>query len=121
MNNIRHHKHQTILFPLQVLLSTGNLPKKEVLIGLNKDEGPYLLIYSVPGFNITGESLITRNEFLAGVALIMANESDVAREAAISQYTDWTDENNRKKNRDLLGSLVGNQLFVCPVLEFTNR
>lgn len=101
-------------------MSTGNLPKKELLLGVNKDEGTIFII-NVPGINITGQSLITRNEFLHGVTLTMEDASDVTRETAILQYTDWTDENNRMKNRDLLGSLVGDQLFVCPVLEFAQR
>ncbi|AWO99212.1 putative acetylcholinesterase-like [Scophthalmus maximus] len=104
----------------EVLLSTGNLPKKELLLGVNKDEGTIFTI-NVPGINITGQSLITRNEFLHGVTLTMEDASDVTRETAILQYTDWTDENNRMKNRDLLGSLVGDQLFVCPALEFAQR
>lgn len=77
-------------------------------------------MYGVPGFNIIGQSLITRNEFLTGVDIAMANASDVMREAAIFQYTDWTDKNNKMKNRDLLGSLVGDQMF-CSVLEFAHR
>lgn len=103
------------------MLSTGSLPKKELVLGLNKDEGTYFLIYGVPGFNITGQSLITRNDFLHGVNLAMVDASDVAREAAVFQYTDWTDVNNSMKNRDLLGRLVGDHLFVCPVLEFAQR
>lgn len=103
------------------MLSTSKLPKKEVLLGLNTDEGTYFLLYGVPGFNITGQSLISRNEFLNGVNLTMTDASDVSREAAISQYTDWTDENNRMKNRDSMGYLVGDGLFVCPLLEFTHR
>ncbi|XP_035535867.1 acetylcholinesterase-like [Morone saxatilis] len=106
---------------VEVLLSTSKLPKKEVLLGLNTDEGTYFLLYGVPGFNITGQSLISRNEFLNGVNLTMTDASDVSREAAIFQYTDWTDENNRMKNRDSMGYLVGDGLFVCPLLEFTHR
>lgn len=109
------------VFSAQVLLSTGKLPKKEVLFGLNKDEGTYFLVYGLPGFNVPGESLITRNEFLKGVAIVMANASNLTRDAAIFQYTEWTDENNRMKNRDLLGSLVGDRMFVCPLLEFAHR
>lgn len=104
-----------------MLLRTGKLPKKDVLFGLNKDEGTFFLVYGMPGYNITGQSLISRKEYLQGVAITMADAGDVAREATIFQYTDWTDENNRMKNRDSLGSLVGDQLFVCPVLEFTHR
>ncbi|XP_017279527.1 acetylcholinesterase [Kryptolebias marmoratus] len=103
---------------VEVLLSSSNLPKKELMLGINKDEGTYLLVYGMPGFNLTGESLISRDEFLEGVPLTMTSESTVTREAAIFQYTDWTDVKNRTKNRDSLGSLVGDQLFVCPALEF---
>lgn len=105
---------------VEVLLSTGKLPKKEVLFGLNKDEGTYFLVYGLPGFNVPGQSLITRNDFLKGVAIVMENASNLTRDAAIFQYTEWTDENNRMKNRDLLGSLVGDHMFVCPLLEFAH-
>uniref|UniRef100_A0A3Q1HDI2 Carboxylic ester hydrolase n=1 Tax=Anabas testudineus TaxID=64144 RepID=A0A3Q1HDI2_ANATE len=105
----------------EVLLSTGSLPKKELVLGLNKDEGTYFLIYGVPGFNITGQNPITRDVFLHGVTLAMGDGSDVARGAALFQYTDWADVNNGMKNRDSLGSLIGDQLFVCPVLEFAQR
>lgn len=103
------------------MLSTGTIPKKDVLLGLNKDEGTYFLVYGIPGFNITGQSLITRNEFLRGVPITMPHASNVMRDGAVFQYTDWTDENNRMSNRDSLGSLVGDQYFVCPVLEFAQR
>lgn len=106
---------------VDVLLSTGNFAKKDVMFGLNKDEGTYFVVYAVPGFNITGQSLITRNEFLAGVTLAMDTASDVTRDAAIFHYTDWTDEDNRVKNRDSLCSLVGDQMFICPVLDFAHR
>lgn len=112
---------QPSLFLLQVLLSTGNFAKKDVMFGLNKDEGTYFVVYAVPGFNITGESLITRNEFLAGVTLAMDTASDVTRDAAIFHYTDWIEEDNRGKNRDSLCSLVGDQMFICPVLDFAHR
>ncbi|KAM9733014.1 cholinesterase-like [Menidia menidia] len=106
---------------VDVLLSGSDLPKKELMIGLNKDEGTYFLAYGAPGFNITGQSLITRKEFLEGVQLEMADASDVTKEAAVFHYTDWTDLENGMKNRDLLGSLVGDKLFVCPVLEFAHK
>ncbi|XP_068601316.1 acetylcholinesterase-like [Brachionichthys hirsutus] len=105
---------------VEVLLNAGKLPKKDLLIGFNQNEGSYLLV-GVPGFNITSQSLITRDEFLNGVAIVMSGAHDVTRDAIISKYTDWTDENNRMKNRDSLSSLVGDQTFACPVLDFAHR
>ncbi|XP_057694977.1 acetylcholinesterase-like isoform X2 [Corythoichthys intestinalis] len=106
---------------VEVLLQSHNLPKKDVLFGLNQNEGTYFLVYGMPGFNITGESLITRMEFIEGVQLAMADLDAVARKGAIFHYTDWTDEHNRMKNRDSLGNLVGDRFFVCPLLEFAHR
>lgn len=103
------------------MLNSSNLPKKEVMIGLNKDEGTFFLLYGMPGFDISGESLITRQDFLNGIPITMTDSSHVARQAAIFHYTDWTDEDNGMKNRDSLGSLVGDQIFVCPVLDFALR
>ncbi|XP_030007080.1 acetylcholinesterase-like [Sphaeramia orbicularis] len=105
---------------IEALLQTTK-PKKDVLLGLNKDEGTYFLLYGMPGFNLSGLSLITRKEYLQGIPLAMADASEVTRQAGIFQYTDWADENNRMKNRDLMGSLVGDQFFVCPLLEFVDR
>ncbi|KAM6987714.1 acetylcholinesterase-like [Tautogolabrus adspersus] len=105
---------------VEVLLSSGKLRKQELLLGLNKDEGTYFLMYGVPGFTLTSESHIERKGFLDAVGLAMSDLSAVAREAAIFEYTDWSDENNVIKNRDLLASLVGDQMF-CPHLEFAER
>lgn len=75
----------------------------------------------MPGFNITGQSLITRNEFLNGVNAIFADVHNILKEMIIFQYTDWKDENNTEKNRDLLNKLVTDQLFICPGQEFALR
>lgn len=99
----------------------GKLPKKELLIGLNKDEGTYFLAYGAPGISHSGDSLITRKQYLEGVDMAMAEASNVTREVAIFQYSQWTDKENGMKNRDLLGSLLGDQYFVCPVIEFAKR
>ncbi|XP_061638420.1 acetylcholinesterase-like [Phyllopteryx taeniolatus] len=105
---------------VEVLLQSNILPKKDVLFGLTRNEGTYILIYGMPGFNITGESLITRMEFMEGVRLAMADVDAVGEEGAVFHYTDWTAEHDRMKNRDSLGNLVGDRFFVCPLLEFAH-
>ncbi|KAM9452560.1 acetylcholinesterase-like isoform 9-T10 [Salvelinus alpinus] len=105
----------------EVLLRTGHFLKTEVLIGLNQDEGTYFLVYGAPGYDITSQSLISRENFLKGVDLVLPGFSDVTRETAIFQYTDWTDENSGMNNRDLLGRMLGDRDFNCPVLEFAQR
>lgn len=78
-------------------------------------------MYGMPGFNITGQSLISRDQFLNGVDLILTAADNVTKATAIFQYSDWTDENNSTKNRNSLNTMLTEVLFVCPVQEFAHR
>ncbi|CAM4272192.1 unnamed protein product [Leuciscus chuanchicus] len=104
-----------------VLIQSGRFLKTEILLGLNKDEGTYFLVYGAPGFGIYNQSLINRDQFLTGVSLALPGSGDMAREAAAFQYTDWTDEQSQHKNRDALGWLVGDHYLSCPMLDFARR
>ncbi|XP_017559630.1 cholinesterase-like [Pygocentrus nattereri] len=104
-----------------VLIQSGRFLKTELLLGLNQDEGPYFLVYGARGFDIHHQSLISREQFLEGVALSLPGFSEMALEAAAFQYTDWTDELSGQKNRDSLGWLVGDRYFSCPLLDFARR
>ncbi|XP_043974962.1 cholinesterase-like [Gambusia affinis] len=106
---------------IETLLNLTNLPKKELLIGLNKDEGTYFLLYGMPGFTRQGESLITRKDFMDGLPLVLTNKSELVKEAAIFDYTDWEDEYNTRTNRDQMGRMVGDVLFSCPVMTFATK
>ncbi|KAM9801347.1 cholinesterase-like [Neosynchiropus ocellatus] len=106
---------------LEMLLQTSKFPKKDVMFGLNRDEGTYFLFYGLPGFSLVGQSLITRNDFLHGVSQHMGAASDLAKQAVITQYTDWTDESSKMKNRDSMAQVVGDHMFACPLLEFARR
>lgn len=103
------------------MLNNASLPKKDVLLGLNLDEGSYFLVYGVPGFSIRDESLITRDQFLSGVDIILRNSYNATKETAIFQYTDWKDEMNSTLNRDYLISLLSGFMFFCPVQRFAYR
>ncbi|KAG9338714.1 hypothetical protein JZ751_025383 [Albula glossodonta] len=104
-----------------VLIQSGQFKKTDLLLGVNKDEGTYFLVYGAPGFSITHDSLITRDNFLQGVGLYLPRLSDIAREAVVFQYTDWTDEFSGQKNRDALSLIVGDYYITCPLLEFVQR
>uniref|UniRef100_A0A673K1H0 Butyrylcholinesterase n=1 Tax=Sinocyclocheilus rhinocerous TaxID=307959 RepID=A0A673K1H0_9TELE len=51
------------------LIQSGHFLKTELLLGLNRDEGTYFLVYGTPGSGIHNQSLISRDQFLAGVCL----------------------------------------------------
>ncbi|KAK1785168.1 hypothetical protein P4O66_018582, partial [Electrophorus voltai] len=104
-----------------VLIQSGHFLKTNLLLGLNKNEGPYFLIYGARGFSIHHQSLISREQFYQGVANSLPDFSEMAQEAAAFQYTDWTDELSGQKNRDSLGWLVGDRYFSCPLLDFARK
>ncbi|XP_034024017.1 cholinesterase-like [Thalassophryne amazonica] len=106
---------------VDVLLDTGKFAKKEVVIGLNKDEGTYFVLYSVPGYNITGQSLISQTNFLQGMVLAMPDSDNVTRESAILQYTEMINQDNGTENRDMLGRMIGDKVVTCPALEFAYK
>ncbi|XP_028818345.1 cholinesterase-like [Denticeps clupeoides] len=104
-----------------ILLESGLFKKTDILLGVNKDEGSYFLVYGAPGFGIDGESVITRDQFLEGVTKALPWFSEMAQEAAAFQYTDWTDEHNGQKNRDGLCRMVGDLYITCPSLDFARK
>ncbi|XP_072111502.1 cholinesterase-like [Mobula birostris] len=103
------------------LIQMKKLKKLQILVGVNKDEGSYFLVYGAPGFKKTTASLITREQFLKGVKMTLPNAGDIGVEAVAFQYTDWTDENNATKNRDALVAVAGDKNFVCPLMQFANK
>ena len=109
------------MYKTQVLLKSGNFKKTDVLVGLNKDEGTYFLLQGLPGFDITGHSLISKDDFLEGLKLALPQFNDVLREKVASRYLSWANESSSAKYRDTLGSIVGDCFFNCPLLDFTHR
>lgn len=90
-------------------------------MGVNHDEGTYFLMYGVPGFGISNDSLISRALFLQNVNLVESGLDSVSRQAVIFEYSDWADVNNSTKNRDCLGKMATDSNFICTVQEFGSR
>lgn len=103
------------------MLSTNDLPKKDVLFGINQDEGTYFFPYIVPKFNLSEQGLISREQFLTLVPSSMSRAAKEAIEAVILHYSDWTDLDNMAKNRDNLARLHADEMFVCPVKRFMQK
>ncbi|KAJ8280467.1 hypothetical protein GJAV_G00054890 [Gymnothorax javanicus] len=101
-----------------VLIQSGQFKNTELLLGTNKDEGTYFLVYGAPGFSIEHESLITRDNLMQVVGLYFPGYNQIALDSVVFYYTDWTDELNGKKNRDALNYIIGDYYFTCPLLEF---
>ncbi|KAG8429169.1 hypothetical protein GDO86_018149 [Hymenochirus boettgeri] len=105
----------------ETLMNMGRFKPCPLLLGINKNEGSYFLIYGAPGFSKNNESLISREEFLGGVKMSVPLANDIALEAVVMQYTDWEDEHAGVKNREAMDQLVGDQNVICPLTNFARK
>ncbi|XP_069776089.1 acetylcholinesterase isoform X2 [Narcine bancroftii] len=110
-------------FPTSIesMMNSGNFKKTQILLGVNKDEGSFFLLYGSPGFSKDTESKISREDFVSGVKLSVPHANDIGWDAVTLQYTDWMDEHNGIKNRDGLDDIVGDHNVICPLMHFVNK
>ncbi|KAK7909771.1 hypothetical protein WMY93_014455 [Mugilogobius chulae] len=107
--------------PVQDMLNHKDLPKKDVIFGLNQDEGTYFMMYGIPGFNLSGESLMTRAQFIQSMDIVLPDPVKALKETVIAHYTDWSDQYNETKNRDSIANVIADYMFVCPVSDFMQK
>lgn len=103
----------------QKLVKDRNALKKEVLLGLNKNEGTFILIYSLPGGPMAPR-LIPKEAFLYQMALMFPTSRAVQR-AVTRLYTGSYNPINGSTNRDALCEIIGDTMFICPVQDFAKE
>ncbi|XP_018898239.2 acetylcholinesterase [Bemisia tabaci] len=100
--------------PLE-LMKDQNFEDIELLIGSNRDEGTYFLLYDfLEFFEKDGPSLLQRDKFLDIIHTIFKNFSPLEKEAIIFQYTDWENLGDGYTNQKMIGEIVGDYFFICP-------
>lgn len=104
--------------PLQ-LLREGEFKKSSIFVGSNLNEGSYFILYDFMNyFTKDGPSLLRREEVMEIIGSVFRNFSQIEREAVGFQYTDWESPGNGSINRDMVGDMVGDYFFVCPINHF---
>lgn len=102
-------------FPsLQILIEKAL--QKEVLFGLNKDEGSYFMAYGLPGFEL-GENLLTSQQFFDA----LSQYANSAFATAVSLMYVSTIDTSRGRYRDALKDILSDTLFFCPTKDFSLR
>lgn len=96
-----------------------NSVKKEVLLGLNLNEGTFVLIYNLPG-GPDDPRLISREAFLYQIAIMFPASKEVQREVT-RLYTGSADPIDGAKNRDGFAEILGDTMFICPVQDFAKQ
>lgn len=103
-------------FHTQALLKSKS-GKKELLLGLNKNEGSYFLVYSIPGYDL-GDSLISKKQFLYGLEYFLGSELVPYFDIIFSAYKHLNDHAYSGRFRDTLERVTSDILFNCPVQRF---
>lgn len=111
---------QSPAFPApQKLVQNKNSRKNDVLLGLNLNEGTFILIYNLPGGPFAPRHL-SREAFLYQMA-IMFPASKQVQKAVTLRYTGLADPVDGAKNRDGLAEIIGDTMFICPVQDFAKQ
>lgn len=102
-------------------LANGRFKKTDILTGSNTEEGYYFILYYLTELLRKEEGVtVTRKEFYQAVKELNPYVNNVARQAIVFEYTDWTEPDNIHSNRDALDKMVGDYHFTCNVNEFAN-
>ena len=105
-----------------VSLRNQTYKKTNLLLGSNKDEGYYFILYYLTDLFRNEENVyINRRDFFRSVQELNPYWSNVGREAIVFQYTDWLEPDDPIKNRDALDKMVGDYQFTCSVMELGHR
>lgn len=105
-----------------ISLREKNFKQTNIMVGSNKDEGTYWLVYNQPGlFNLTENVFVSKSEFEDSVRKMYANQPKIAQEAIIHQYTNWLNPDDQVKNRDAIDKIVGDYHFTCGANEMAYR
>ncbi|XP_076652400.1 acetylcholinesterase 2 [Halictus rubicundus] len=104
--------------PLE-LLQEADFKDTEILIGNNKNEGTYFILYDfIDFFEKDQASYLERDKFLGIINTIFKNMSQIERDAITFQYTDWEQVNNGYIYQKMIADVVGDYFFICPSIHF---
>ncbi|XP_059611490.1 acetylcholinesterase [Phlebotomus argentipes] len=101
-----------------IMLQRADLTGIDILVGSNKDEGTYFLLYDfIDYFSKDVATSLPREKFLEIMNTIFSKISEAEREAIIFQYTSW-DSGNDNQNQQQVSKAVGDHFFICPTNEY---
>uniref|UniRef100_H2RUL5 Cholinesterase n=1 Tax=Takifugu rubripes TaxID=31033 RepID=H2RUL5_TAKRU len=101
----------------QVGIMLDNALQKDVLLGLNKDEGSYFMAYGLPEFEL-GETLINYQQFKDALKQFLGANSFVSSIIYLHYISMF--DSSPGKYRDGLKNILSDVLFVCPTKEFAS-
>jgi len=103
-------------------LMKGNFKKTNILMGANKDEGNFFIIYYLTDMFPKEEKVyINREDFKRSVQELNIYSNPLQKKAIEFEYTNWLNPEDPIRNRDAVDKLTGDWQFTCPVVEFAHK
>lgn len=106
----------------------GNFKRCPILVGANKNEGSYFLVYSTIAFNKSHSSPIDSEEYKIELGKQFRHFPEhptkinkYVLDAIEFQYTPWTDPNDPYLLRDGVEAAVGDYNFACATVELARE
>ena len=103
-------------------LESGNFKKTNTLLGSNKNEGNYILLYAYTDlFPREEDVFITSSNFDLTIGEANVHLNKVQRAVLRHEYTNWMNPDDPVENRDAVDKFVGDYQFTCPVVDWAHR
>ncbi len=97
----------------------GNFKNTSILLGANKDEGSYFLIYAVMYLYRRGiENPMPEDDYMTVVETVAQSDNPALIEAVHFEYSVMETLHDKQRLRDILDDMIGDQDFICPTVEF---
>ena len=105
-----------------VAMRKENFKKTNILLGSNKDEGFYFVLYFFSKiFPKEEEVFINREQFLTSIKEAYPLSNTLQRKAIEYEYTNWLKPDDPVANRVAVDRITGDWQFTCPVVDFAHR
>ncbi|ELU10912.1 hypothetical protein CAPTEDRAFT_41336, partial [Capitella teleta] len=95
------------------LLKAGKFQHKDSLLGVNKDEGTFWILFALPSLSKDHESLLNRTSFLRAIDTLLWDLPETTKDEVKGHYAP-KDPNDQAAHRDALDKVCGDRSFTCP-------
>ncbi|CAF3296288.1 unnamed protein product [Rotaria socialis] len=111
------------------MLKTGNFKKCPILLGANRDEGSYFMVYAQGNEKTPGNAIpdVSYTTFIKHLELYYNyipsypyKTPRIVFQSLIQKYTDWSDWSDNLRNAVILSYAVGDGYFTCPTVTVAN-
>jgi len=105
-----------------VSLKKKDFKKTNILMGANRDEGIFFILYYLADmFKKEEDVFINRQEFMRAITELNVYANPLQKKAIEFEYTNWLNPGDPIKNREQVDRFTGDWQFTCPVVEFGHR